>query len=235
LNQPCLLITRPADEAARTVAAVEAAGFAAMEAPLLSIEPLDAVLPAARPDAILFTSPRAPERLAALAPGLKACPAITVGPRSSEAAVRAGFRVVAEGQGDGSAALRLAAGQGYYQLLHPRGEDHVALDAVPGVKLLPVIVYGARAESALAAPAVQALASGDIFATLLLSPRTAVIFAQLALKAGLHRRALRLVVLSPQVADAAGSGWQAAAVAAQPRLSEALAAARRLWQGSAHA
>lgn len=235
MSQPGLLITRPADEAARTVHAVEAAGFRAIEAPLLSIEPLNAVLPADRPDAILFTSLRAPERLAALAPDIRDCPAITVGPRSSEAAIRAGFRVVAEGQGDGNAALRLAAEQGYHQLLHPRGEDHVALDTVPGVKLLPMIVYRARAESALAAPAVQALASGDIFATLLLSPRTAAIFAQLALKAGLHRQALRLVVLSPQVADAAGADWQAVAVAAQPRLSEALAAARRLWQGSGHA
>ena len=115
-------------------------------------------LPAARP------RPRTPDEarviaaalagaLAALAPDLRDGPAITVGPRSREAAIRAGFRVVAEGQGDGNAALRLAAEQGYHQLLHPRGEDHVALDTVPGVKLLPMIVYRARAESALAAPA----------------------------------------------------------------------------------
>lgn len=235
MNQPRLLVTRPSDEAARTVAALEAAGFRALEAPLLSIEPLDAVLPHPHPDAILFTSPRAPERLAVLAPGLRDRPVVSVGPRSTEAALRAGFQVAAEGGGDGNAALRLAAERGYQQLLHPRGEDHVALEAVPGVQLLPMSVYRARAATALAEATVQALASGDIFATLLLSPRTAAIFAYLADAAGLERQTQRLVTISPNAADAAGAGWRAVGVAEKPRLSEALAVARRLWQDSAHA
>lgn len=236
MNRPRLLITRPADEAARTVQAAEQAGFAAVLAPLLVMEPVAGPSPTARPDAILFTSPRAPQHLAEIAPELLDCPAYTVGARTTHAAQLAGFAVAGEGEGDGDAALLLAAARGNAEILHPRGEDHIALAVPQGVTLHGLTVYRARAVAALPASIVSALASGEIFATLLLSPRMALLFAELVQQAGLHKAALRLVALSANVAAAAGPGWAAVEVAQPPpRLAQAFAAAHRLWQGSGHA
>lgn len=235
MNGPRLLITRPADEAGRTISAVAEAGFLPVEAPLFVVEPLPFELPAARPDAILFTSPRAPERLSPLAPELRGCPVFSVGPRTTQAALRAGFSVAGEGEGDGNSALRLAAGQGHREILHPRGEDHISLDVPQGVALVPLALYRARAVETLPADVVRQLAAGDIFATLLMSPRTACLFTTLAQRAGLDRQTLRLVALSSNVAEAAGFGWGEVEVADAPRLEQALAVARRLWQGREHA
>ena len=235
MSRPLLLLTRPTDESARTLAAVEAAGFAALESPLLRIETLAFAAPEALPDAILFTSPRTPRRLAEAAPHLRACPCVCVGARTRQAAVRAGFSVVGSGDSDGDAALRLAAGLGYRRILHPRGENHMRLAVPPGAIVTPLPVYRAVAASALADDILQALQRQMILATLLFSPRTAQIFAGLVQAAGLSRASLNLVALSANVADAAGPGWRSVEVATAPRLEEALAAARRLWQGLGHA
>lgn len=232
---PRLLITRPADEARRTAEAAQAAGFRPVEAPLLAIEQVDAVLPAGRPDAIIFTSPRAPQGLVGITPDLRDCPVYTVGARTTEAAIRAGFAIAGEGQADGNAALQLAAAAGHRVILHPRGEDHIALSVPEGVRLQGLEVYRARAVSTLSVEIVNQLESGEIFATLLLSPRTGRVFADLVQQAGLDLSALRLIALSAQVAEAAGPGWNAVEVADAPRLDEAFAAARRLWQGVGHA
>lgn len=235
MNRPRLLITRPADEAARTAEAAEQAGFEAVLAPLLLMEPVGATPPSARPDAILFTSPRAPQRLAAIAPALLGCPAYTVGARTAQAARIAGFAVGGEGEGDGNAALQLAAAQGNRVILHPRGEDHIALAVPADITLTALTVYRARAVEALPADIISQLASGEILATLLVSPRTARLFADLVLQAGLHRSSLHLVALSANVAKGAGPDWGGMAVAQSPTLAQAFAAAHRLWQGSGHA
>lgn len=229
MSDPRLLITRPADECERTADAVRAAGFTPVLAPLLTIETLDFALPLTQPDAILFTSPRAPAILASVAPELLGCTAYSVGPRTTEAATAAGFRIQGEGQGDGNEALRLA-GARHRHILQPRGADHIDLVVPDGVFLHPVSVYRAKEVLRLPADIVEQLAAGDILATMLFSPRTARIFAARVADAGLLRSTMSLLTLSAHVADAAGHGWRAVERADAPRLDETLAAARRLWQ-----
>ena len=235
MKPPRLLITRPADEAERTARAARAAGFDPVHAPLLTVEPLDFALPQQQPDALLFTSPRAPAALAGIDTAWKALPCYTVGPATTAAALRAGFLPAGEGAGDGNAALAMAAAAGRRRILHARGEDHIRLAVPDDVQLIGEAVYKARAAVALSPQVVRWLASGEIFATLLLSPHSAQTFAGLVRNAGILRAGLRLIALSPKVAASAGPGWLAVEVAEAPRLDAAFAAARSLWQGSGHA
>lgn len=231
MSRPRLLVTRPREEAARTFAAAEASGFEAVLAPLQQISPTDWVPPIARPDAILFTSARAP----GFSRGVYLdVPVYAVGAHSAAAARVAGYRVDGEGETDGSEALALAVAAGARDILHLGGAERAALSVPPGVRLEQLAVYAAEAVPALAPHVVAMLGDGRLFATLIFSPRAAGIFADLVAAASLTRGDLRLVALSPAVATAAGSGWQAIGVAKRPHLDSVFAAARCLWQGGRH-
>ncbi len=231
MTHPLLIITRPAEEAARTCAAAKEAGFRAVSAPLLAIEPLPWTLPKLPPEALLFTSARSPQLVAAAYPALKSIPAYAVGARTADIASDAGFHIVAIGNSDGSAALALAARDGISTLLHLTGEASATLEVPESLKVVQRAVYAARRVEALPRPAIDALQKGEAFAVLLFSTRTARHFSELIAKSGLDRASVRLVALSPAVAEAAETGWRALAVADQPSLAGALAAARSLWQG----
>ncbi len=230
MTRPLLLVTRPLEEAARTVSAATEAGFDTLPAPLLRIEPLVWQPPAMLPDAILFTSGRSPALVAAIWPEARACPAYAVGARTAELAADAGFRLAAIGNDDGSAVLARAGGAGVRSVWHAAGEATAVLDVPPGIQLTRTPVYAARRVERLPADAIRALAGDDWTATLLFSARSARHFADLHDAAGLRRDTARLVALSPAIAGAAGPGWGGVAVAAAPGLAQALAAARSLWQ-----
>jgi uroporphyrinogen-III synthase len=232
LSRPLLLITRPAEEGERTAAAARTAGFDALMAPLLQVEPCEWHLPDTPPQALLFTSARSPALVAAAHPGLRACPAYAVGTRTAEVAREAGFEVIAVGAADASDILRLAAGQGVGRLLHLAGAATAPLEVPPGLQLERRSVYAARRVPQLPDAAAAALAAGRVFAVLLFSARTATHFAALFDAQGLNRATVRLVLLSRAVLAASGPGWRAAAVAPAPSLDGALAAALRLWQGN---
>lgn len=229
--RPLLLVTRPPDPARRTAAAARRAGFATLTAPLLFPEPLAWAAPADQPEALLFTSAVTPALVAARAPRLRAVPVWAVGPATARAARRAGFRVAGVGDGDGTAIVAAAAAAGVRALFHPGGADRAAIDRPPDLRIEHRPVYAMRAAAALPGRVVRRLADGRIFAALLFSPRTASLFARLCAEAGLSRAPIRLVALSDAVAEAAGPGWRALAIADQPTDAEALAAAWRLWQG----
>jgi uroporphyrinogen-III synthase len=229
--RPLLLLTRPAEEAGRTADAAEAAGFASLVAPLLEIVPVPFEVPEGGFDAILFTSSRAPALVAAAAPALLALTAHAVGARTADEVAACGFRPGLVGESDGSAILSRIAAEGGRRLLHLAGEATAPLDVPPGLSLTRVPVYAAERVAALPGDAGTALRGGAVFATLLFSARTARHFRRLVERAGLDVGGLRIVALSPAVADGAGDGWAAIAVAAQPHLAGALAAARGLWQG----
>lgn len=233
MTTPTLLFTRPGDEIARGAEAARRAGFAILAAPLLQVEPLDFAVPPGPFDALLFTSPRAPAVVAAVAPALRAWPVLCVGPRTAEAAARAGFRVDIAGETDGAAIVRDGAARGFRRLLQPCGENRIGIPLPAGVYIEPVPVYRASAVGALPTDASAALAGGQLFATMLFSPRTARIFAGLVDGCGLERGRIRLVALSANVADAAGPEWRATATARLPNLHEAMAAAARMWQDRA--
>ncbi len=234
MTRPLLLLTRPDDEATRSVDVADAAGFDVLVAPLLHVTPLPFTVPDAPFDGLLFTSPRAPVIIARHAPELRAMPVLCVGPRTAEAARKAGFRVELAGETDGVAIVRAAFRQGYCRLLQPCGANRIDIPVPDGLTLHPIHVYQAVAADGLPADALSALAGGRLFATMLFSPRTARIFANLVDQAGLPRARHRLIALSPNVCTAAGPGWRSVATAGLPSLDAALAAAARLWQETAN-
>ena len=222
--RPLLLVTRPQPLATETAAAASASGFDTLCAPLLAIEDVPFAPPAEAPEALLFTSPQAPPRAAAVG-ALRRVPAWTVGPRTAEAARAAGFSVVWTGQTDGRAALLAMAASGITHALHPCGAETAPADPPPGLRLERRTVYRARAADRLPVPAAEALAAGRVAAVLLFSPRTAAVFAALADRAGLDRGRIALAVISRAALAAAGPGWREAAVAESPEAASVLAAA----------
>ncbi|MFQ3595373.1 MAG: uroporphyrinogen-III synthase [Sphingomonadaceae bacterium] len=225
-----LLVTRPQPEADRTAQQAKALGHEVVVAPLLAIEPLPCLPPSGRPDALLLTAGRAAALARAAWPGLPAdLPVIAVGPATAAAARAAGFARVEAGASDGSAALRLAAGLGFARLLHARGEDAAPLMLPAGLELETRILYRAVPAARLPQAACAALARGAT--PLLFSARTAQVLAALLADAGLARGQIALAVLSPAVAQAAGAGWQAVAIAQKPTTEAILAAAEGLWHG----
>jgi len=232
--KPLLLITRPAEDARRTAAAVAIAGFQPLVAPLLRIDALDWKPPAGEIDALLFTSPQGPRHCSGLHPSLAQLPAYAVGAATARAATAAGFCVVSTGDRDGAASLALAAHDGRRRLLHPCGED-VTDTAVPvDLEVVRIPVYRAVLADALPPSAKAALAGAAACATLLYSARTAQCFAALVDSAGLSRRLLRIACLSSAVAGAAGPHWLAVATAERPSTDALLAATGTLWQSRAH-
>jgi uroporphyrinogen-III synthase len=231
---PLLLVTRPAEEAARMVASAEAAGFAAMVAPLLRIVALEWDAKARDHHALLFTSPRAPGLVSARHPDLRALPAWCVGGHTAHLARQAGFAVAGMGSADGSAIVAAAAASGVRRLLHLGGESRAPVAVPEGLILTHRPVYAARAADRLPASAAEALAAHRVFATLLYSPRSAALFRRLLEGLGLIPADQRIVALSAAVAEAAGPGWRAREVASSPTTDAMLAAATSVWQGARH-
>lgn len=232
-QRPTLLITRPAAEQERTAIAARAAGFDPLAAPLLVIEQLAFDLPAHLPPALLFTSARTPALVAARFPQLRHLPVYAVGEHCAAATTAAGFAVRATGTTDGSAILAIAHAAGETRLLHPGGEQKAAYHVPAGMSIEHRTAYTMVAVSALPDAAVAALAGGA--AALLMSPRTAALFARLVDAGGLQRQRVALAVISAAAAQAAGPGWKKISVAAQPNLAASLAAARLLWHKGCNA
>lgn len=229
-----LLLTRPRPEIDRTRAAANAAGWEVLAFPLLHIAPLPWEAPDDSFDALLLTSPQGARHGWPLPAHLAGLPVYAVGERTAEVARERGFAVQSVGVSDGSASIAAAFADGVRRMLHLRGEDGASLHLPTGFDLVLRTVYRALPTPALSTATIAALRAGDLFSTLLFSPRTARIFAQLADTAGIDRADVRLVALSPAVARAAGHGWRAMSIAQQPSLAAMLESTDMLWQEEMH-
>lgn len=213
-----LIITRPEADAAALARHLEAAGHAALLAPLLSIRPVDRLeVPERDYQAILITSAngaRALEGRAELA-RLKGATAIVVGPASAEAAARVGFERIEQADGDVHALVRstlalLRPGDG--PLLYVSGAvtagDLAAKLQGSGFEVDRVVAYNARPAEALPDLCAAAIAAGVADGVVLYSPRSARIWADLVVAAGLAAAVMRMVhyCLSENVANALREG-----------------------------
>ena len=220
-----VLVTRPADVAARTAARLEAAGHTILFAPLLELHAEPWIVPEPLPEAVAFTSAAA-ARLggAGLAP-LLALPAFAVGAATAAAVRAAGFTDVRVLGGHAAALFASIAASGFARVLHLAGADHINAN-VPGLLGVEVrTVYAASLAEMLSAPVRSALAAGEVDLVLLYSPRTAGRFADLVASAGLDRSRLRIAAISPAATLAAGSGWAATIAAPCPTEASLFAAA----------
>lgn len=187
-----VLVTRPREQSADTVEALEALGHEALVDPLLAIRPLDpGPIDFDPADAVIVTSANAVQALRAVPPSL---PIYAVG-ESTAAAVRSKVgNAVRVGPGDGAGLAetiieaRQATG-GPHSVLHLRGAA-VAADletrlTAAGLRYRSVVVYEAVTADALAPSTVNAMRGRQLGAVLLFSPRTARTFADLVIAADL--------------------------------------------------
>jgi uroporphyrinogen-III synthase len=231
-----LLVTRPEPDALKLTALLEEAGHEAVVEPLLSVsfEGGDAVdLEGAQ--ALIATSRNALRALKSL-PGLAAArqlPLFAVGRATAAEARALGFGTVVTGAGTAAelvahivSVLDPAAGV----LVHLAG-DALAYDLAGeldahGFRVRQPVVYRMAAATAFGETTAEALAMHEIDGVLLMSPRTAAVYARLVAKHGLTSavRALPHFCLSAAVArQPKPLGTIPARIAEAPRLEEVLA------------
>ena len=220
------LVTRPLPDAERTAAALAARGVDALVEPMLRIEPLPAPgLDLAGVQALLFTSANGVRALAAVSPE-RGLPAFAAGDATAEAARTAGFRRVESAAGDGEALARLAAARckpSAGPLLHASGEavagNLAGSLAEAGFRVRREALYRARPAESLSPELIGALNAGRVRLALFFSPRTAAVFARLALRSGSGDscRSVHACVLSEAVGRALeGVAWREVRIAGRP-------------------
>jgi uroporphyrinogen-III synthase len=230
-----ILVTRPEPDASRQAGKLAARGHAAVLAPLLVIEPIaNVALPLEGAQVLLVTSRNALSALAThrqLAEALS-LPLFGVGEATARAAQGLGFADVTAGPGTGEALAKLVSeelqpSQG--PLVHLAGEtqafDLKAALANRGFTVRQPVLYRALAASELPPEALSLLKAGKLDGAILMSPRTASIFAGLLHRQDTVTQATSVVCycLSEAVAEAViPLGWPVR-VAARPREQDVLA------------
>ena len=220
------LVTRPLPDAGRTADALAARGVRALVEPMLRIELLPApALDLGGVQALLFTSANGVRAFAAASPK-RGLPVLAAGGATAREARAAGFRHVESAAGDVRALARLAAarcGPSAGPLLHASAEavagNLAGRLAEAGFTVRRQTLYRACAAKAFSPALAAALAAGRLGLALFFSPRTAAVFARLALRSGMEGpcRSLHACVLSEAVGRALeGVAWREVRVAGRP-------------------
>jgi uroporphyrinogen-III synthase len=202
-----LAVLRPEPGNAATAARIAAEGGRAIRLPLFAVRPLPWTAPdPAAYDALLVTSANAIRAAGPQLATLAGLPTYVVGTATAEAATTAGLRVEMVGDADGTELAERAVRVGMTRALHLAGRDR-AVATLPGVARV-VEVYAS--EPTAIDPAALAALHGAV--ALVHSPRAGARLAELATDPG----ATALAAISARAAAAAGEGWAAVAIAAQP-------------------
>ena len=176
-------------------------------------------------DALLITSANAIRHAGPELGAVRHLPVHAVGVRSADEARQAGLKVDSEGTGDATQALQAAADAGHNRLLWLAGEDRQQLVLPVRMTVDQRVVYASapiKPDISMA----EAVRSSDIIA--LHSARAAVRLGSLLNQWALDRANFTIACFSQAIADAAGSGWRAVAIADRPEDSALLSAARCL-------
>lgn len=220
-----VLITRPADVAAKMAERLLEHRFECVLDPMLIPQPLENVTFMERmaEDGYIFTSPRAVKYFAEIADHFHHhIPAYCVGPKTSQMAANVGFTNVKNAEGGANELALLinkncASGA---RLLHPCGE-HVAdgfyetLRAA-GLEVAPLRIYSMKKAPRMQEDALVEIRTDDIFAAVFFSVRTAEAFAALTQEHGLEDciENMHAVCISQAVADKVGKqNWLSVNVA----------------------
>jgi uroporphyrinogen-III synthase len=230
-----LLVTRPEPDAHRQGEALAARGHDVTLSPLLAIQAVpDVSLELADAQALIASSRNAlralashPQRAAAIR-----LPLFAIGEATAAAAATLGFGVVTAAAGTGEMLARLIADKldpNDGPLVHLSGET-VAFDlksalAAKGFTVRQPVLYRAVAAPSLSEEAISRLEEGDLDGVVLMSPRTAAVFADLVRRQDMVTQASRLICycLSAAVAQAVEPLGAMTIVATEPREEEFLA------------
>ncbi|GAA0479004.1 hypothetical protein GCM10009096_21240 [Parasphingorhabdus litoris] len=220
-----VLVLRPIEGARKTARRAEEIGLTVNIDPLFVIESMDWKAPPASDfDAVMVTSANGVQYAGAELSNYKQLPFLAVGEATAAAARQAGFNVVETGSGGAIDLLQSLPADRYSRILRLTGKDHVKL--VPsGREITLCRVYQARALP-LGAIAQKALRQGQV--VLLYSVRAAKILITEMDRLDLDRSINYVAALSPNIAQAAGSGWKSKQIADQPTDDALLSLAGRL-------
>ena len=230
-----LLVTRPEPDARCQAETLAARGHMPVLAPLLRIEFLPGVeLPLEGAQALIVTSRNALRALDHHSQRRQALslPLIAVGEATASEAASLGFAKVIVGEGTAASLVGLiqeSFDPNAGPLVHLAGET-LAFDLKPavqakGFQLRQPVLYRANAAAALPPEALIELTAGRLDGVILMSPRTASIFAALVREHQVvtEARRLRCYCLSASVAEAAAPLRASMRVAARPREEDILA------------
>jgi uroporphyrinogen-III synthase len=205
-----VLVTRPLEDAKATADQLKALGHEALVSPLLKVVPYDGPpLDLSGVQAILVTSANGARALAART-GERNIPIFAVGPQTAAEAQRQGFTNIRSGNRD---AMALAESVSQWTspdkgaLVHASGTDGAGRLAgqlaAKGFTVRTETLY-AVADQLLSAEALVALANRAVQAVMLYSPRSARIFREAIITAGLGEAAgtLTAICISPAAAEA---------------------------------
>ncbi len=186
-----VLVLRAREDAERTASRLRAMGFTPLLSPVLEIVGTGAAIPRGPFDAVLATSAKGLEFCAA--PGeLRTLPLHAVGARTAQIARELGWRPdLFAGEARALLPLIHARHKTPARFLYLAGRDRQS-DLETGLRaaghdVTIVETYEARAATALAPAALDALAKGEITAAVHYSRRSAEIFVKLARGAGLTK------------------------------------------------
>lgn len=196
-----LLMTRPdlGPDGDDLETALEDAGHTVLRAPVLAITHTRVFPTFDGLQGIVATSSNGLRAVAPFPEAALRLPLYAVGPATAAVGRALGFQRVYEGAGDGhalAALIRAEVDPAAGPLLHLSG-DKLALDLAEALKpdgfdVHRAIVYRAEAATALPEEAVGALREGRLDGVVLMSPRTARVYAGLVSAAGVGAQASRL-------------------------------------------
>jgi len=206
-----ILVTRPIEDAERTAAALRARGHEAIVSPLTEIRFTDGPeISLEGVQAILATSANGVRALAQRT-AHRDLPVFAVGPQTTLAARAAGFTDVRDADGNAADLAEtvsrwLDPRQG--TLVHAAGREHrgelaTSLESA-GFTVRTEVLYEAIPAAEFTPDAKTALATANLDAVTLFSPRGATIFAGLVQQAGLSQacHTLTAICISPAAASA---------------------------------
>ena len=223
---PPVLVLRPEPGNTRTCRAARALGLSPHAAPLFAYTALTWHLPEATDwHGLLIGSAAAITHGGPALACLRHVPVHAVGATTARAAQSAGFSVAATGSG-GLQHLVDTLPPGRY--LRLAGQAHVPLTPPPGVQIDDVVVYAAQPQP-LDAPTIALMRERPVLA-LLHSAQAARHFADQCTQHALPRNAIALACLAPRIAQAAGHGWRALAIAQSPEDQAVLSLATQMCQ-----
>lgn len=238
-----VLITRPTDDAAPLVAALQARGVEAMVEPMMTIRSTEEPLPELDGvQGVLFTSANGVRGFMTRT-DRRDLKAYAVGEATAEAARRAGFADVEVAGGDVNALAKLvieACRPEAGKLIHVAG-THVAGNLSEqltgaGFAVERAVLYDALSAHRFSVGTVESLRRAELEAVMLFSPRTAEIFMTLVEESGVEPglSGMAAICLSRAVADRLpGDRFRKVVVAAKPDQSAMLDALDRAMPAEA--
>ena len=205
-----------------TVAAGREYGLDIRPVPLADIRPLYWALPPGEFDGLLLGSANALRHGGPLVDELVDKPVYAVGEATAAVARERGFHVVAVGRGRLQPLLDDLSGEDL-RLLRVAGRERIPLTPPASVAIETVAAYESVPRP-LSAEEAETLRQGAL--VLLHSAASARHFADECERLVVHRAAISLAAFAPRIAKAAGEGWAAVRIAADPNESSLLALAR---------